>query len=76
MPDIAAIGWLAATIPYRVAMTERPGMGSGLPVFGAGAFWAIAAIPISAKAIIARMRSPLAKPDMVSRPVASCQFSA
>src|ERR1041385_3031131 len=62
IPDIAAIGWLAATMPYFVAITDRPGIGSGLPVLGpgspanadfafggvvgAGAFWAIAAIPI------------------------------
>src|SRR5690348_116659 len=55
IPDIAAIGWLAATIPSFVAITDRPGIGRGLPAFGAGAFWAMAAIPISANASIARI---------------------
>src|SRR4051812_29023505 len=68
MPDIAAIGWLAATIPYFVAITDRPGMGSGLTLFGAGAFWAITAIPISANASIARIEV-LRKLDMVTRMV-------
>jgi hypothetical protein len=52
MPDIAAMGCVAATIPYFVVMTERPETRGGLPPCGADVLWALTATERTAKVVI------------------------
>src|SRR5260370_35199276 len=52
IPDIAAIGCVAATIPYFVVITERPETRGGLPPCGADALWASTATERTAKVVI------------------------
>src|ERR1700674_1821880 len=51
-PDIAAIGCVAATIPYFVVITERPETRGGLPPCGADVLWASTATERTAKVVI------------------------
>jgi hypothetical protein len=52
MPDIAAMGCVAATIPYFVVITERPETRGGLPPCGADVLWASTATERTAKVVI------------------------
>jgi hypothetical protein len=52
MPDIAAIGCVAATIPYFVVTTERPETRGALPPCGADVLWASAATERTTKVVI------------------------
>ena len=52
MPDIAALGCVAATIPYLVVIRERPGTGDGLPPCAAEALGASRARERTAKVVI------------------------
>src|ERR1700730_7407569 len=52
MPDIAAIGCVAATMPYFVVITERPETRGGLPRCGADVLWASTARERTAKVVI------------------------
>src|ERR1700680_3165822 len=52
MPAVAAMGCVAATIPYFVVITERPEAGGGLPTCGADVLWASTATARTAKVVI------------------------
>src|ERR1700680_2585170 len=52
MPDIAAIGCVAATIPYFVVITERPETRGELTPCGADVLWASTATERIAKVVI------------------------
>src|ERR1700730_5760534 len=52
MPDIAAIGCVAATIPYFVVTTERPETRGELPPCGADVLWASTATERTARVVI------------------------
>src|SRR5216684_1455804 len=52
MPDIAAMGCVAATIPYFVVITERPETRGGLPPCGADVLWASPATERTTKVVI------------------------